>query len=225
MFQSIARKSQSGPANQNPVRTTGSKNRATPDKRRAILDGALQLFLSRGLAAATLDVLCQALAIHRSTFYHLFKSKEAVAVELYREAIDELNGQIRRQLAATQGVEAGVRAIVTGYLEWFQAHPQRGAFVWKVMDSELMVEHIQPIRAQQRAFIQGLLDWLAPYQVSGQVRHLSAAMLAALIIGPARDFVRARPVSADFGEALNVLPQAAWQAVRLTGGQVGAQGG
>jgi AcrR family transcriptional regulator len=179
------------------------------------LDGALELFLARGLAAVTLDVLCQSLAIHRSSFYHHFKSKEAMAVELYQESIDELNGEIAGQLAASQGVQAGIVAIVTSYLQWFQRNPQRGAFVWKVMDSELMAEHIQPVRAQQRAFIQGLIEWLAPYQATAQVRRLSPAMLAALVIGPARDFVRTRPAGGDFAEALSVLPEAAWQSLRV----------
>lgn len=199
---------------QGPVRTAGSQNRTTPEKRRAIKDGALELFLTRGLSATTLDVICQALAIHRSSFYHHFKSKEAIAVELYREAIDEINGEIAQELARTQGVEAGLTAIVQSYLSWFQRNPRRGAFIWKVMDSELMAEHIQPIRAQQRAFIQSLIDWVTPYLDSGQVRSLSPAVLSALVIGPARDFVRSRPTSDDFAEALVVLPKAAWQAVR-----------
>lgn len=196
------------------MRTAGSQNKSTPEKRRAIKDGALELFLERGLGATTLDVICQALAIHRSSFYHHFKSKEAIAVELYSEAIDEINAQIARRLAETEGVEAGLTAIVQSYLSWFQANPRRGAFVWKVMDSELMAEHIQPIRAQQRAFVQSLIEWVQPYLGSGQVRPLSPALLSALVIGPARDFVRSRPALSDFEEALKILPKAAWQAVR-----------
>jgi len=195
------------------MRTAGSQNRSTPQKRRALLDGALEVFLRLGLTAATLDMLCRELSIGRSSFYHFFPSKEALAVELFGEAITRLNGHIGQAMQASQGAESGLKSLVRSYLEWFRDDPQLGAFVWRVMDSELLVEHIQPVRAQQRAFIDGLFDWLAPFQESGQVRTLSPAVTAALVIGPARDFVRGAPSAQDYPEALRVLPEAAWQAM------------
>lgn len=197
------------------MRTPGSRNRATADKRKAILEGALELFLQKGLAATTLDSLCQALGIHRSSFYHLFPSKEALAVELFQASVEEIHQQIRQKLAETEGVKAGLKAIVSSYLLWFQQHPQQGAFVWKVTDSELMTQHIQPVRAQQRIFVDSLIQWLEPYRTQGQVRSLNPSVLAALVIGPARDFVRNRPDPEEFTEALEILPEVAWKAIAL----------
>jgi len=145
------------------MRTAGSQNRSTPQKRRALLDGALEVFLRLGLTAATLDMLCRELSIGRSSFYHFFPSKEALAVELFGEAITRLNGHIGQAMQASQGAESGLKSLVRSYLEWFRDDPQLGAFVWRVMDSELLVEHIQPVRAQQRAFIDGLFDWWASF--------------------------------------------------------------
>lgn len=195
------------------MRTPGSRNRDTADKRKAILEGALDLFLKRGLAATTLDSLCQALGIHRSTFYHLFPSKEALAVELFQASVEEIHQQIRQKLTHTKSAQEGLKSIVSSYLLWFRQHPQQGAFVWKVTDSELMNQHIQPVRAQQRAFMESLIDWLEPFRLRSEVRSLSPAMLAALVIGPARDFVRNRPDPEEFDEALEILPEAAWKAI------------
>ena len=203
------------------MRTQGNRNRATPEKRRALLDGALRLFLERGLGASTLDVVCKELGISRSSFYHLFPSKEAVAVELFQEAIEEIHSQIAQAVAATDTAKAGLQAIVATYLLWFRANPERGALVWKVIDCELLAQHIEPVRAQQREFAEQLLAWLAPYQARGEIRQLPGAVVAALVIGPARDFVRSSPRPPVYEQALQVLPEAAWRVLRADPGTRG----
>ena len=193
------------------MRTLGSQNRATPEKRSRILQTALELFLSSGLSGTTLDQICTACEISRSSFYHQFPSKEAVAVALYSEAIAEIHGGIRSSLAAS--LRAGLEGMLGAYLDWFEHNPRRGAFVWKVMASELMTEHIAAVSEQQRLFHEEVIQWLEPFVRRGEARRLSAAVLVALVIGPARDFVRSG--GGDFHEARVEFSRAAYGVIAV----------
>lgn len=192
------------------MRTLGSQNRATPEKRNRILQTALELFLTSGLTGTTLDQLCSACEISRSSFYHHFVSKEAVAVALYSEAIEAIHRGIRAALG--NDLRAGLEGMLGAYLDWFEAHPRQGAFVWKVMSSELMERHIAEIAEQQRVFHQEVIEWLQPFVARGQARSLDAPVLVALVIGPARDFVRSG--GGDFALARTEFSQAAYAALR-----------
>lgn len=194
------------------MRTLGSQNRATPEKRNRILQTALELFLSSGLSGATLDQICAGCEISRSSFYHHFSSKEAVAVALYSEAIEAIHQGIRAALGAD--LRAGLEGMLGAYLDWFERNPRQGAFVWKVMGSELMSRHIASVAEQQRLFHQEVIEWLEPFVRRGEARRLSAPVLVALVIGPARDFVRSG-FPGDFGEARLEFAQAAYSAVRV----------
>ena len=193
------------------MRTLGSQNRATPEKRNRILQTALELFLSSGLSGTTLDQICSACEISRSSFYHQFPSKEAVAVALYSQAIGEIHGGIRSSLGGS--LRAGLEGMLGAYLSWFEANPRLGAFVWKVMASELMIEHISAVAEQQRLFHQEVIEWLEPFVLRGEARRLSAPVLVALVIGPARDFVRSG--GGDFAEAQVEFSRAAYGVIAV----------
>ena len=194
------------------MRTVGSRNRATPEKRNRILQTALELFLENGLSGATLDQICAAGEISRSSFYHHFESKEAVAVALYSQAIGEIHGAIRSSLG--DDLKAGLEGMLNAYLDWFEKHPRQGAFVWKVMSSELLARHIVEIAEQQRVFHLEVLQWLEPWVRAGQARRLSASVMAALVIGPARDFERGNPPVQEFAQARLEFARAAYGAIK-----------
>lgn len=85
-----------------PVKT-GPRNRriagTDPDKRRQILDGALQVFTSRGFDAASMSDIATAANVSKGTLYVYFADKEHLFVDLIqrereiqkRGAIEALN--------------------------------------------------------------------------------------------------------------------------------------
>lgn len=56
----------------------GRKYRAHDERRNAILDGAWELFASRGYEGTTVAAIIERLDISKGTFYHYFTSKEEV---------------------------------------------------------------------------------------------------------------------------------------------------
>lgn len=87
---------------ESPVKT-GPRNRriagTDPDKRRQILDGALQVFTSRGFDAASMNDIAAAANVSKGTLYVYFEDKEHLFVALIqreretqkRGAIEALN--------------------------------------------------------------------------------------------------------------------------------------
>lgn len=62
---------------------------AAADNRRRILTAAAQLFRERGIDGAGVDAITEAAGLTHGAFYSQFESKEAVAAEALRLALDE----------------------------------------------------------------------------------------------------------------------------------------
>jgi AcrR family transcriptional regulator len=205
------------------MRIAGSKNRATPERRRAILDGALAVFLERGFEQATLDAICSRLDTSRGSIYHHFSSKEEIAVTLYAEAIESIQQDVRAALAGAATARAGVEQLVEVYLRWFERQPELGVFVFRILDGHALDEQVEPIRRLQREFVCSATASFASFVERGEVRRLSPQLYASIVVGPSRDFLRAWLVTRDpdaLQEALRELPAAAWRGVAC-----GAPGG
>lgn len=198
------------------LRTAGSRNKATPERRRAILDAALAELLEHGIDGATLDQICSRAGCSKGSLYHHFASKEALVVALYAEAIEAIHAAVEAALGRSRGARDGVERLVRAYLRWFEAQPALGSFVWRVMGSEPMAVHIGPVRAVERRFIAQVLTWLEPHVAAGVVEKLLPSLVVALVMGPSRDFVRGW-LGAQDGAAMRrarkVLPAAAWRAI------------
>jgi AcrR family transcriptional regulator len=77
------------------------QNERTRDERREqILEVALRLFATRGLGSTKISDIARGAGISQGLLYHYFESKEAMYVELIREAFQRMN-QAARELAGT----------------------------------------------------------------------------------------------------------------------------
>jgi len=198
------------------MRTRGSQNRATPERRRAILDAALAEFLDRGVEGATLDAVCARVGVTKGSVYHHFASKEQMAVTLYGEAVGSIQAHVMSRISAEATARGTVEQLVESYLGWFAARPALGAFVFQIMDGHALDAYVEPVSAMRVAFIEALAARLDPFVAAGQVRATSSRLRIAIVIGPARDFLRGWLPSPDkraMAEALRVLPSAAYEAL------------
>ncbi len=198
------------------MREAGTKNRATPERRRAILEGALAVFLERGFERATLEVLCARVGVTKGSVYHHFTSKEQIAVTLYSEAIGSLQAEIASAISDASSAREVVLRLVSSYLAWFQRRPALGAFVFQVMDGHALDAYAEPVRATQVAFIDVLAARLEDFVARGEVQPATARLHVAFVIGPSRDFLRGwlpAPDAKAMREALRVLPPAAYESV------------
>jgi TetR/AcrR family transcriptional repressor of nem operon len=68
-----------------------------PNRRETIISGAIQFFLLRGYDGVTIDEICSFTNSAKGSFYHVFSSKEDLAVQL----IDEVWHETQTRMAET----------------------------------------------------------------------------------------------------------------------------
>ncbi len=70
------------------------------EKRKRIVDGAMNLIFLRGVGGVSVDAIIEDLDISKGTFYHYFKSKGEL-IEAVVEQMSRLGVEVLEQLAAT----------------------------------------------------------------------------------------------------------------------------
>jgi TetR/AcrR family transcriptional regulator, transcriptional repressor for nem operon len=94
------------------------------------LERAMQVFWAKGYEATSLDDLCEATGLGRSSLYAAFGDKDG----LYSQAIDRYEnaavGRIGAALASSESVRGGIAAFVRRIIDDIVAGPgRRGCFV------------------------------------------------------------------------------------------------
>lgn len=116
-----------------PAKATSSQpasNRAerTAGRRQAIIDAALDEFISRGFTATRLDDIAKRAGVAKGTIYLHFKDKESMFEELIRTALVPLIGRLH----APPAVGGSVRDAIEGFARTFVqevASTRRGEIV------------------------------------------------------------------------------------------------
>lgn len=182
------------------------------DRRRQILDAALQVFLKKGYGATRIEDVRAYSGASTGSIYHAFKGKEAIAGALFLEAAEGwAEAADLRARRAAKGAQGAIRASVEGLIDWGLARPD----LFRFMDDMRFLENRlagageiddSPILSAQayRAHV-----------ARGEVRDIPWAVARALILGPAHDYLR-RGAGAILAsdEDRRLLSEAAWAAVR-----------
>jgi AcrR family transcriptional regulator len=156
------------------------------DKRRALLDAGLALFLAHGVVETTLDDLLQRSGASVGSLYHHFGGKEELADALYIECLSGYHADARTTLDAAKTNEAGVRAIVTQHLGWTSAHPDQSCYLIAYRDHEVRPAS-DDLRALNKSFYGYLETWLL---ARTNVERKRLPVVVAQWIGPAHNFAR-----------------------------------
>src|SRR5512138_1000856 len=86
------------------------------ERRQAIIEAAMEEFISRGFAATRLDDVASRAGVAKGTIYLHFKDKEALFEELIRTAIVPL---VNRLAAGPPSLEGSVRDMIEGFVRTF----------------------------------------------------------------------------------------------------------
>ena len=171
------------------------------ERREAILDVALELFLDEE-SDATIEEICRRSGASNGSVYHHFGSKDGIAAELTARFLGDYQEGF---LAALE--DDGVRAAVAHHLRWVTDHPAWARFLLRHATGGARLAELN------RAFYGQVDDWFARHRL----RELPRDVRAAILIGPAQEISRAwldgtsttRP-----DEAADALGEAAWRALK-----------
>jgi AcrR family transcriptional regulator len=155
------------------------------ETRSRILRVSLKLFADKGYNATGVARICKGSHVSKGAFYHHFKSKQAVFLELMRGWLAGVDVQLDRVMGKAANVPEGLLAMASGMKNIFQAADGR---------LEIFLEFWQQAR-RDKAVWQGLI---APYR---QYRD----MLARIVGDGVREGSFRRVDSVAAGQALETL--------------------
>lgn len=136
--------------------------KATPDKRAAILDAALELFVERGFHGTAVPAVAEHAHVGAGTIYRYFDSKESLVNELYREWKQKLAAHLLSDFVPTGSARDQFGRLWRRMADFVQRYPTAYAFIElhhhaSYLDAESIAIE-QQLFALALGFIRGMQD-------------------------------------------------------------------
>ena len=193
------------------------RRKSSEQRRREILDAALEGFASRGFAAITMADIRERAGASTGSIYHHFKSKEQLAAELYLDGVQDMQAHGLSALQSQPSAERGVRALVEAYLDWVERQPKLAAFLFAMRHADFLDGVESDLHRIQRDGIASAAEWFRARMLSGELPNVSPDILRAVLYGPAAHYAQrwARSqADVELKLAKEQLATAAWHALQ-----------
>ena len=194
------------------------ENHPAGDRRQDILNAALACAIEAGVESVSIERVRARCGASVGSIYHHFSSREGIVAALFFDIFHEQSRHIQAQLDQAAEPEAGVRALVTGYLDWIVAQPKRARFLFQARSVVAGGPRAKELTESARRRNQALLNWLEPHRARGAVTPVPCELMPSLVMGPVQSYCRAwlagssgLPSPAIYRDE---LATAAWKAVR-----------
>jgi len=182
------------------------------DKRRLLLDAALDLFESRGFDGVAVPEIAKAAGVATGTVYVYFRDKEALVNALYRHWKSAYNETVLAPLPPGLLVRDKFTTLWQRMMDFALAHPRAIRF----MDLHHHAAYLDDeSRALSKQYVSVARDFFAEAKAAGVVRDLDPIMVVSLMWGAATGLMKfaeqgALKVDTD---KINDMEDALWRAV------------
>lgn len=194
---------------------------ASDQRRRAILNAALDRFLAGGYESTRLSDIRRTCGASTGTLYHYFPGGKAeIAAALTVEGLATYQARLLAGVTDHGDAEAGVRAGVLIHLAWIDDHRGLARFLFADRPPEVDAAAGPRLAELNRHFFGGLRGWMRPLIDAGVLAELPTQVLVALWVGPAQLVGRLHvtgQLRLPLAEAAPMLADAAWAALRAPG--------
>lgn len=134
------------------------------DKRRELLEEAVEVFSSKGYRATSVQELADRFGLSKSTFYHYFRNKQDLLVAIYERVMAENLAAAKRITDDKQSVVESVRQMLSDRVTYTCDHHQILQIFHEEeaeIPSRLMTKVLKSRRAYQRVMTDLLEQGLA----------------------------------------------------------------
>jgi AcrR family transcriptional regulator len=101
------------------------------ERRRQLLDAALEVFVSQGYHAAAMDEIADRAGVSKPVLYQHFPSKLELYLALLDQSVDELLQTVRDALSSTEDNRQRVAATFSAYFEYVESEGQAFRLVFE----------------------------------------------------------------------------------------------
>ncbi len=183
-----------------------------PERRRQLLDVALEVFAENGYHATSMNAVAEAAGVTKPVLYQHFRSKKA----LYRELLDDVSGRleeaITKAIATASGPRQQVRAGFRSYFGFVTDHPAAFTILFgggRSRDDELA----GATRRVEAAIAEAIAPLIDVEGLDAEDRRLLAHGIVGLTEGTSRHWV-ARGHEPSAGELADRVAELAWAGLR-----------
>ena len=183
------------------------------DRKSAILAAALEVFMEKGVEAATIDDIRKRAKASVGSIYHHFGTKEGIAAALFADALDDYWACLLERAKAARDARAAIEGLIGAHLDWIVARPQLARFMFS-RGQAISGEHEQAIRQRTGGHFKALMAVFKPWLDGGAIRRLPAELYGPLLMGPAQELARQwleGRMRGDPRQAAGELGAAAWR--------------
>ena len=148
---------------------------------RRILEAALTLFREEGFDKATMRDIARKAEVATGAAYYYYPSKDAIVMDFYRQASEEMQPKIAAALEGVRGLEGRLRAVIGVKLEQFA--PDRGVLRALLRNGADPKHPLSPFSAETREIREADIEWFHRILVdcgTGIPRDLAADLPAVL---------------------------------------------
>jgi len=154
--------------------------------RQRIHAAALHLFGRFGFEAVSLQMIADAVGLHKSTLFHHYPTKLAIALEVFEEALTRVVQELS-PLASNPPRIDDLRACMDTLTDWLCAEPDTArllmSFITAPQDSELLSALSSRASDLERQLFGLLGSWLERARRAGIIRQLSVRQAMVNAIG------------------------------------------
>lgn len=154
--------------------------RASSDKREAILAAALELFNERSFNGTPMPLVAQRAGVGAGTIYRYFDGKEALGNAVFRACKTALQSHLVASWRAELTPRNAFRALWRGLWEFFRDHP--AAFQFLETHNHASYLDAESIATSQAMFT-AICDFVRHGQSAGALRSGDPAVLIAMAFG------------------------------------------
>ena len=201
----------------NPSRKKNGRRESTDRRRREILDAALACFLKNGVAGTTIEQIRIASKASHGSIYHLFRSKDEIALTLFVEGMHDYHRKTLRALENETTARGRVRAMIATHLQNVEDDPPLSLYLTRLGMADDLGEISDEYRSISDVFVQEVWSYLKPFVERGEIIRLPPVLYHSLIVGPVshlcRSWLRGR-VDHDPFSAIDDLIEAAWKSLQ-----------
>lgn len=193
-----------------------TQRRRTSKRRREILDASLSCFMRHGVEAATIEQIREASGASSGSIYHHFGSKQAIAIALYVDGMEELAAVFRDAMAEQADLQRGIRTILESYFRWVAEHRDWALYLLRVATADVSPEEAESIDEINRRTREDLGNWLRPFVKRREIVALPDELYASLLFGAATHYARhwlVGRLSLDLDVVVESLSLATWRAL------------
>jgi AcrR family transcriptional regulator len=101
------------------------------ERRRQLLDAALEVFVVQGYHAAAMDDIAERAGVSKPVLYQHFPGKLDLYLALLDQSVDELVGRVRHALRSTSDNKQRVAATFSAYFEYMESEGQAYRLVFE----------------------------------------------------------------------------------------------